>query len=117
MTSTSLRRIAYGLMALSLAFIFLSVQRIGNGTPATRAATPLATPAPTPAPTPTLPRYNCGDSQNPDYLTFNWTSRKPNGGWVGDVSYGANFVKKPIQVFDAKVDPTNSRKIDWAFQA
>jgi hypothetical protein len=118
MTPTSLKRAAYGLIGLSLALVFLSVQWTSSSTPAAmHAAAPIATPTPDASKKPTLGRYNCGDREDPDNIAFNWTARKPNGGWVGEVTY-AGFVKKPIQAFDAKfVDPANPKIIDWAFQA
>lgn len=120
MTPTSFKRAAYGLIGLSLAFVFLSVQRTSSSTPAAMSpATPFATPTPDTNQKPTLARYNCGDAAQPDNITFNWTAKRPNGGWVGEVTYG-NFVKKPIQAFDAKfIDPANpnQKMLDWAFQA
>ena len=118
MTRTLLRPMAYSLLGLSLAFVFLTVQKTSSGSPVSMlAATPLASPTPPPNQKPTLQRYNCGDAEHPDYITFNWTGQRPHGGWVGEVTYGS-FVKKPIQAFDAKfVDPTNPKIIDWAYQA
>lgn len=120
MTPTSFKRAAYGLIGLSLAFVFLSVQRTSSSTPAAmQAAAPIATPTPDASKKPTLGRYNCDSVDHPDNITFNWTARRPHGGWVGEVTYGS-FVKKPIQAFDARfVDPANPnpRIIDWAFQA
>ena len=118
MTPTSFKRVAYGLIGLSLAFVFLSVQGSSSGKPSAMSATaPLASPTVPPNEKPTLPRYNCGDSQSPDYISFNWTGTKPNGGWVGEVTYGG-FLKKPIQAFDAKyIGPPTDKLVDWGFQA
>jgi len=118
MTPTSFKRAAYGLVGLSLAFVLLGFQGSSSGKPAAMTATapPLASPTVPPDQKPTLPRYNCGDSQNPDYIDFNWTGRKPNGGWVGEVTYGG--AKTLVQAFDAKYvgDPIN-KLVDWGFQA
>src|SRR6185295_15974943 len=48
-------------------------------------------------------------------MTFNWIRPMPHGGYLGEVSYGS-FVKKPIQVFDAQIDPADQSKT-WQFQA
>jgi hypothetical protein len=117
MTPTSFKRAAYGLVGLSLAFVLLSVQGSSSGKPAAmQPAAPLASPTVPPDQKPTLPRYNCGDSQSPDYITFNWTGTKPNGGWVGDVTY--NGKKTLIQAFDAKyIGAPTDKLVDWGFQA
>jgi len=120
MTLTLFKRTVCALLILSLAFIFLFMQRTGRSTVAASSAVtlPQATPAPSPTP-PTNPNYNCGDQDSPEPISFTWTRRMPNNGWLGTVTYG-NFVNKPIQVFDAKVDPkyNNGRGLtDWAFQA
>lgn len=117
MIPTSVKRAAYGLMALILAFVFLSVQGSSGGKAAAMpAGAPLASPTVPPNERPTLPRYNCGDAQNPDYITFNWTGTKPNGGWVGEVTYGGHVTL--IQAFDAKyVGPPADKLVNWAFQA
>jgi hypothetical protein len=118
MTSTSVKRAAYGLIGLSLAFVLLAFQQTSSGTPAamSAAAPPLASPTVPPDQKPTQPRYNCGDSQSPDYIDFNWTGRKPNGGWVGEVTYGGS--KTLIQAFDAKyIGPPTDKFVDWGFQA
>lgn len=117
MTPTLLKRAAYGLIGLSLAFVFLSVQRTSSSTPAAmRAPTPLASPTPDASKKPTLPRYNCDSPESPDYIDFNWTSRKPNGGWVGDVTYHGS--KTLVQAYDSKfVGLPENKLVDWAFQA
>jgi hypothetical protein len=111
-------RTAYALLILSFAFIFLFMQRTDRSMVAASSAVMLPQAAPSPTP-PTNPNYNCGDQDSPDPISFTWTRRMPNNGWLGTVTYG-NFVNKPIQVFDAKVDPkyNNGRGLtDWAFQA
>jgi hypothetical protein len=116
MTLTLFKRTTFALLTLSLAFIFLSMHRTGRSVEAIPSSVMLPQATPTP---PTNPKYNCGDSANPDFISFAWTSRMPNNGWLGTVTYG-KFVNKPIQVFDAKVDPKydNDRGLtDWAFQA
>lgn len=107
MTFTLFRRAAYGLMGLSLVSV-LSVQWASKGT-----AAGIGPPAPAAAaPTPTASRYNCGDADNPDYITFDWTRPMPQGGWLGNVSYRGEY---KIQVFDAKeVEPNVT---DWTYQA
>ena len=114
MTLTLFKRTAYALLTLSLAFVFLFMQRTGHSMASSTVMLPQATPTP-----PTNPNYNCGDPDSPDPISFAWTRRMPNNGWLGTVTYGS-FVNKPIQVFDAKVDPkyNNGRGLtDWAFQA
>lgn len=113
MKSNMFRRAAYAVIGLSLAFVFLAVQRTSSGTPVVRAASAVAAPV---AAAPTLTRYNCGEAAHPDYITFNWTGTRPQNGWVGEVTYGG-FIKKPIQVYDAKPDPNNNKIVDWAYQA
>lgn len=48
-------------------------------------------------------------------MTFSWTRPMPHDGYLGEVSYGS-FKKKPIQVFDAKVNSTDGSKT-WQYQA
>lgn len=106
MTFTLFKRAAYALMGLSLVSV-LSVQWASKGTAA--ASRPSA---PAAAPTPTSPRYNCGDPDAPDYITFDWTRPMPQGGWLGDVSYHGGY---KVQVFDPKVVEPNVT--DWTYQA
>jgi hypothetical protein len=66
---------------------------------------------------PTLPRYQCGSGCG--LLTFNWKTRTPNNGRLGEVTLG-QYVNKPIQVFDAQViyAPDGTELLtNWAFQA
>ncbi len=107
MTCTWFKRAAYGLICLSLASV-LGVRWTSKGVAA--AAPPAAAAAA--APTPTGPRYNCGDPDSPDYITFNWTRQMPMGGWLGDVSFHGGY---KIQVFDAKTIEPNVT--DWTYQA
>jgi len=48
-------------------------------------------------------------------MTFNWTRPMPQGGYLGEVTFGS-YQKKPIQVFDAKLDNTDGSKT-WQYQA
>lgn len=112
MTRITFRHAAYGLIGLSMLLLFLGAQLSGDRTRAAFAGSPLPQASPTP---PTRTRYNCGDVDNPDYITFQWTRPMPNGGYLGTVSYG-QITNKPVQVFDAKVDNT-TKIVDWTFQA
>lgn len=51
-------------------------------------------------------------------LTFEWTRRMPENGFLGNVTF-RQFQKKPIQVFDPKPISTYGivLGISWAFQA
>lgn len=113
MTHKSFKHAAYGLVGFCLVLLFLSVQMRDSNTQAANSGSAL--PSATPAPTPTRSRYNCGDVDNPDYITFKWTRPMPNGGWLGEVSYG-QIINKPVQVFDSKVNET-TKIVDWTFQA
>jgi hypothetical protein len=121
MTTTLFKHVAYGLIGLCLVLIFLGVQMTGSSTPAAAALTPVL--PSTAALTPVLPstqayptkaRYNCGDSENPDYIDFRWMAPRPNGGWVGEVTYQGVTTK--IQAYDAKVK-NDLNLTDWGFQA
>lgn len=116
MTPTWFKRTAYGLIGLSL-LCLVSVQWTSKGTAAaTQPPAPTPAQSPTPAPTPTLARYNCGDPDHPDYISFTWTKRMPQGGWLGTVSYG-KIISKPVQAFNAAKINDDARMLDWTFQA
>ena len=53
-----------------------------------------------------------------DSLTFEWTRRMPENGYLGNVTF-RQFQKKPIQVFDPKpvVNFGVQLGISWAYQA
>lgn len=106
MTPTWLKRAAYGLVGLCLASV-LCVQPSSKGTSAA------VRPAATAAMTPTASRYNCGDTDHPDYINFDWTKPMPQGGWLGNVAYGGN--KPAVQVFAPK--PVEQNVTDWTYQA
>ena len=66
---------------------------------------------------PTAPRYQCGSGCG--VLTFNWGRQMPDGGRLGEVTFG-QYVNKPIQVFDAQVLRDSENRViltNWAFQA
>ncbi len=109
MKRTLLNRIAYAVISLSLAFLLHGAYKTSSGTPAAATTTTAVQ-----AVKPTRLRYNCGDPQYPDFITFNWTRPMPQGGWLGTLTYGG-VVNKPIQVFDAKTD--DPRFTNWAIQA
>jgi hypothetical protein len=59
---------------------------------------------------PTLARYQCTGC---GALTFKWTKPMPQGGWLGEVTFG-QYVNKPIQVFASTPIKGGT---DWTFQA
>lgn len=109
MTPTWFKRAAYGLVGLCLASV-ISLQSSSKGTSA--AVRPNA-PVPAATPKPTAPRYNCGDTDHPDYIYFDWTKPMPQGGWLGNVVYGSN--KPAVQIFNPQVVEQNVT--DWTYQA
>lgn len=65
---------------------------------------------------PTALRYQCGSGCGT--LAFQWGRHMPEGGRLGTVTF-AQYVNKPIQVFDAKPIIINGVELgkDWRFQA
>ena len=65
---------------------------------------------------PTAARYQCGSGCGA--ITFQWGRQMPQNGRLGTVTF-AQYVNKPIQVFDAKPILFNGVEIgkNWAFQA
>lgn len=72
----------------------------------------MSTPQTSPNQQPTKRIYIAEDDAR---MAFNWTRPMPNGGYLGEVTFGS-FQRKPIQVFDAKVDRTDGSKT-WQYQA
>ena len=71
----------------------------------------MSTPQTSPSPNPTLNVYVDKQGQR---MILNWTRQMPDNGFLGEVTY-LSFVKKPIQVFAAKVDQQGNKT--WEFQA
>ncbi|HEX8503214.1 MAG TPA: hypothetical protein VF659_21700 [Pyrinomonadaceae bacterium] len=65
---------------------------------------------------PTALRYQCGSGCGT--LTFQWGRRMPENGRLGTVTF-AQYVNKPIQVFDAQPILYRGKVVgtNWGFQA
>ncbi len=71
---------------------------------------------PIPAPPTRITTFFTGDTFEP--LTFEWTRRMPNNGYLGNVTF-RQFQKKNIQVFDPRPIETFGVLLgfSWAYQA
>jgi hypothetical protein len=101
--STSYRRLAFRTaFGLICATLLLTASFLGGGKTAARAynATPTRDPS----------TFYC--PYEGTFVSFNWTTPMPYGGWLGQT---ADYKAKDVQAYDAQ--PLSGGGLNWGFQA
>ncbi|HVF68535.1 MAG TPA: hypothetical protein VM914_12775 [Pyrinomonadaceae bacterium] len=100
LTTSSRRRAVWALCGLLCATLLLCASFVPGGESSARTATPTRDPS----------LFYCPYENA--YVSFDWTTPKPYGGWLGATGY---YKAKDVQAYDAQSLPNGG--LNWGFQA